>query len=88
MKEKIPPELVDALSKDKGFSLLIKGAPGTGKTLLALEIVRMFGSVNAVYLSTRVPKRTLYEQFPWLDALEPLNFIDVTKLYICICLAP
>jgi KaiC/GvpD/RAD55 family RecA-like ATPase len=82
MKEKIPPELVDALSKDKGFSLLIKGAPGTGKTLLALEMVRMFGSVNAVYLSTRVPKRTLYEQFPWLDTLEPLNFIDVTKLYI------
>jgi MoxR-like ATPase len=50
MNEKIPPELVDALSKDKGFSLLIKGAPGTGKTLLALEIVRMFGGVNTVYL--------------------------------------
>lgn len=82
MKEKVPPELVDALSKEKGFSLLIKGAPGTGKTILALEIVRMFGCSNAVYLSTRVPTSTLYEQFPWLDAcIEPLNLMDVTKLY-------
>jgi hypothetical protein len=82
MREKIPPELVDALSTDKGFSLLIKGAPGTGKTILALEIIRMFGCANAVYLSTRVPTSTLYEQFPWLDAcIEPLNLMDVTKLY-------
>ncbi|MBE0517192.1 MAG: hypothetical protein IBX41_07395 [Methanophagales archaeon] len=82
MREKIPPELVDALSKKKGFSLLIKGAPGTGKTILALEIIRMFGCANAVYLSSRVPATSLYEQFPWLDAcIEPLNLMDVTKLY-------
>jgi len=82
MKEKIPLELIDALSKEKGFSLLIKGAPGTGKTILALEIVRMFGCANAVYLSSRVPTTTLYEQFPWLDAcIESLNLMDVTKLY-------
>ncbi len=82
MKENVPPELVDALSKEKGFSLLIKGAPGTGKTILALEIIRMFGCANAVYLSTRVPTSTLYEQFPWLDAcIGPLNLMDVTKLY-------
>jgi len=51
---KIPPELVEALSVERGFSLLIRGAPGTGKTMLALEMIHQFGDTNAVYLSTRV----------------------------------
>lgn len=81
--ERLPPELVEALSSDRGFSLLIKGAPGTGKTMLALEILKEFGDSNGVYLSTRVSPSSLYEQFPWLeDSVPPLNIIDATKLYV------
>ncbi|RLG38087.1 MAG: hypothetical protein DRN91_03680 [Candidatus Alkanophagales archaeon] len=63
MEKRMPPELVEALSSDRGFSLLIKGAPGTGKTMLALEILKEFGDSNGVYLSTRVSPSSLYEQF-------------------------
>lgn len=83
MEKRMPPELVEALSSDRGFSLLIKGAPGTGKTMLALEILKEFGDSNGVYLSTRVSPSSLYEQFPWLeDSIPPLNIIDATKLYV------
>ncbi|RLG29542.1 hypothetical protein DRN97_11710 [Methanosarcinales archaeon] len=82
-KAKIPPELVDAMSGGKGYSLLIRGAPGTGKTMLALELIRSFGSPNAVYLSTRVSPSSLYEQFPWLgESIPPIDVIDATKLYV------
>jgi len=80
---KIPPELVEALSAERGFSLLIRGAPGTGKTMLALEMIHMFGDTNAVYLSTRVSPSSLREQFPWLgESIPPINVIDATKLYV------
>ena len=80
---KIPPELVEALSAERGFSLLIRGAPGTGKTILALEMIHMFGDTNAVYLSTRVSPSSLREQFPWLgESIPPINVIDATKLYV------
>jgi KaiC/GvpD/RAD55 family RecA-like ATPase len=86
---KIPPELVDAMSGGKGYSLLIRGAPGTGKTMLALELIRAFGSSNAVYLSTRVSPSSLYEQFPWLgESTPPIDVIDATKLYISADIIP
>lgn len=79
----IPSELKEALTSKKGFSLLIKGAPGTGKTLLTLEILKKFGNSSGVYLSSRVSPSSLYEQFPWLEkCIPPLNIIDATKLYV------
>ncbi len=79
---RIPPEMSEALSIGAGYSLLIKGEPGTGKTMLAFEILDEFGSDNAVYLSTRVSLPALYEQFPWLEELTGFSVIDATKLYI------
>ena len=67
MISRIPPELRAALSPGAGYSLLIKGAPGTGKTMLAFEILNEFGGENAVYLSTRVSLPALYKQLPWLE---------------------
>lgn len=82
MGKRIPPELEEALSTDGGYSLLIKGAPGTGKTMLALEILRESGA-NAVYITTRVSPQALYGQFPWLrECIEPENLIEATKLYV------
>ncbi|MBE0517385.1 MAG: hypothetical protein IBX41_08390 [Methanophagales archaeon] len=79
---KVLPELDEALSSEKGFSLLIKGLHGTGKTMLVFEILNEFGGDNAVYLSTRVSLPALYEQFPWLEERAHFSVIDATKLYI------
>jgi len=82
MNSRVPPELNEALSAGTGFSLLIKGEPGTGKTMLAFEILDEFGSDNAVYLSTRVSLPALREQFPWLKERTGFSVVDATKLYI------
>jgi len=79
----IPPELVDALSAGEGYSLLIKGEPGTGKTMLAFEILEEFGGESAIYLSARVSLPALYNQFPWLEERAGfVSVVDATKLYM------
>ena len=61
----VPQEIVEAL-ESRTFSLHIKGSAGTGKTTLALELMRLFPEkCEAVYLSTRVSPEKLYDQFPW-----------------------
>jgi KaiC/GvpD/RAD55 family RecA-like ATPase len=82
MESRIPSEIGKALSTGMGFSLLLKGEPGTGKTMLAFEILDEFGSENAVYLSTRVSLPALHSQFPWLEDRAGFSAIDATKLYL------
>jgi len=61
-----PKELLKPLS-DGGFSLLVKGQAGTGKTTLTLEILSNMSKYGSVlYISTRVPPSFLYEKFPWI----------------------
>nr|MDO8079298.1 gas vesicle protein GvpD [Candidatus Freyarchaeota archaeon] len=61
----VPQEIVHAL-ESRTFSLHIKGSAGTGKTTMALELMKLFPeNCRAVYLSTRVSPERLYEQFPW-----------------------
>jgi len=77
------PELDEVMSSERGFSLLIKGLPGTGKTILALSIITEFGGSDVLYVSTRLSPNSLYKQVPWLrECIPPLNVIDATKLYI------
>ncbi len=50
-----------------GHVLLIQGAPGTGKTTLALEILRRLLDRHKVYASSRTSPTKLRQHFPWLD---------------------
>ncbi|MHA1209638.1 MAG: gas vesicle protein GvpD P-loop domain-containing protein [Candidatus Freyarchaeota archaeon] len=62
--EWIPKEIVEAFNRLKGYKLLVKGAPGTGKTLFALSICEFLNSKGpALYLSTRVTPEELYSTY-------------------------
>ncbi|MGQ4915941.1 MAG: ATPase domain-containing protein [Candidatus Asgardarchaeia archaeon] len=69
----IPKEIIQVLNRGR-FNLLIKGAPGTGKTSLALTILRE-NITTGVYLSTRINLDELQEQFPWVKELIKRNQI-------------
>jgi KaiC/GvpD/RAD55 family RecA-like ATPase len=55
------------LLKSQVRSILIKGEPGTGKTTLALELLRLYG--KGIYVSTRLSKEQSEEQHPALGGL-------------------
>ena len=62
----LPMELEEFLSRDAG-SLLIKGGAGTGKTALALTILRALDErKNFLYLSTRTSTQHFFDYYPWL----------------------
>lgn len=63
----MPDELVRFIQRDT-YSLLIKGFAGTGKTTLALTILKALGSSNNFfYISTRISPKQLFQYYPWLD---------------------
>lgn len=66
-----PIEIVDIL-KNGGQLFLIKGEAGTGKTTLAMEIIRIVEEMGgrSFYLSTRIPAEKVFTQFPWLKDLD------------------
>jgi hypothetical protein len=62
----LPPELLRFLGRHS-YSLLVKGEAATGKTILALSILRAVDTGNNyLYLSTRVSPAQLFENHPWL----------------------
>src|SRR5690348_3932821 len=67
------PELPDHLSmilrflETPGDVLMIQGHPGTGKTTLALEILRNSPASRKVYASSRTSPTKLRQHFPFLD---------------------
>ncbi len=77
----IPDEIPEVLKKTKGYSLLVKGGPGIGKSTLALTLMVEKANVNGFYVSTRVKPDKLYEQFPWARKyVKADNIIDATEL--------
>ena len=67
--EGLPDELSEFLSRDT-YSLLIKGDSGTGKTILALTILRsLLPLENPLYLSTRTSPLQLVENYPWVEEI-------------------
>ncbi|MEM3530421.1 MAG: gas vesicle protein GvpD P-loop domain-containing protein [Nitrososphaerales archaeon] len=81
----IPKELINFLSQESNI-LLIKGKPGTGKTILSLELLNHFReSRNGVYVSTRVTPERLFASFPWLkDVINPESVLLANKKGITI----
>lgn len=70
----MPDELVRFIQRDT-YSLLIKGFAGTGKTTLALTILKALGSKNNFfYISTRISPKQLFQYYPWLN-----NFVEQPK---------
>lgn len=77
----IPPEIEAAFNQPYGFVLLIKGRAGTGKTTLALEVLRTIHYKKPIYISTRISSELLYKQFPWIEGFLPKdNIIDATNI--------
>jgi KaiC/GvpD/RAD55 family RecA-like ATPase len=59
-------------------TLLIKGLAGTGKTTVALEILKAAGKGNGAYISSRVPQDILAMHIPAMkQTLEDQDFLDV-----------
>ncbi|MBS7270433.1 MAG: hypothetical protein KIH10_16550 [Candidatus Freyarchaeota archaeon] len=77
----LPHELVEVSKLLKCYKLLVKGAPGTGKTLLALGICEFLNQDGtALYISTRVTPEELYATYPWVGKLiPPKNVLDATE---------
>jgi KaiC/GvpD/RAD55 family RecA-like ATPase len=62
------PEELKMFLKLETYSLLIKGNSGTGKTTLALTILRSLREKkNFFYISTRSSPRQLFDHYPWLS---------------------
>jgi GvpD gas vesicle protein, P-loop domain len=59
-------------------TLLIKGLAGTGKTTVALEILKAAGEGKGAYLSSRVPKELLETHIPAMKkTIENQDFLDI-----------
>ena len=59
-------------------TLLIKGLAGTGKTTVALELLKAAGKGNGAYISSRVPKDLLETHIPAMkDTLDSQEFLDI-----------
>ena len=75
-------EVESALKLMEGYTLLLKGAPGTGKTTYAITLLQRVcnGDAKGVYISTRIDPTALYRQFPGLEEQVPRkNVIDATQ---------
>ena len=62
----IPHELKEFVQNET-YSLLINGSTGTGKTTLALTILRTLDTKNFFYISTRSSPKQLLNYYPWLS---------------------
>ncbi len=64
--ERLPRELADFLRRTT-YSLLIKGSSGTGKTILALSILRALKVAKSfLYVSTRTSPVELLQSYTWI----------------------
>lgn len=75
-------EIESALRSMEGYTLLLKGAPGSGKTTFAVSLLEQIctGDSKGAYISTRIDPTALYKQFPGLEERIPVkNVIDGTQ---------
>ena len=75
----LPAELTHFLSRATPQALLIRGAPGTGKTMLALELLQAFHG-RRIYVSSRVSRADLDLDFPALGRLTQSGLISIVDM--------
>lgn len=78
----LPPEFPDLAKLDKGYSISIKGLPGTGKSSLALQLIASLP--NSFFISTRINPEIIMNDFSWLEQeIHPNRkypfFLDATR---------
>jgi len=65
--EHIPPEILKFFRENVGEILLVKGPPGSGKTLFSLECLKaLCRNQTGVAIFTRMDKDQLNVEMPWL----------------------
>jgi len=81
MSQTIPPEIANFLNKIDNAVLLVKGEPGSGKTIFTLQIIaNQAKRGQGIYFSTRTNAKSLYSQFPWIkESIPPENIVDATQ---------
>lgn len=74
----IPKEILTSFRKLRGFRLLVKGGPGTGKTLFTLTLCKTLkNGYVPFYITVRVTPEELYLDYPFIkDFLSPNNILD------------
>ncbi|HDJ38233.1 MAG TPA: hypothetical protein ENF24_03495 [Methanosarcinales archaeon] len=78
----IPVEVRGFLSHGGGSSLIIQGSPGTGKTIMALELMDEFLDLNPIYLTTRSTTEAVYRYFPRLRRMQDeINIIESKSVF-------
>lgn len=76
---RIPPELERFIQPPNAQTLIIRGPPGSGKTMLSLALLESFHG-RRVYVSLRVVEKSLLHQNPWLGKLPP-GQIEIVDAY-------
>ncbi len=77
----LPTELSHFLNRPAPQAMLIRGPPGTGKTMLALELLEAF-SGRRIYVTSRVRSADLGLDFPALGRMVEaghLSIVDMTS---------
>ncbi len=80
--EEFPAELLRFFTQRRGQVLLVRGDPGAGKTLFAvqaLDILRQYGG-DVLYVTTRVDTDTIYRNYlKETTRLTPSNVLDISQ---------
>ncbi len=73
-----PEEMLDQCAK--GGSLLIRGGPGSGKTILTLSLLLELKrrGLKVCYISARLPTSSLFRSSPLVEALGRDSLIDAS----------
>ena len=76
-----PPQILRDYLENPGVTLLIKGLPGTGKTILSLEIISSLRKTKGMYFSTRLTKESFIKKFPsFSKSIKPEQVIELPSM--------
>jgi KaiC/GvpD/RAD55 family RecA-like ATPase len=70
---RVPPELSAFLRLPTPQSLMVRGPPGSGKTMLSLALMEAFNG-RRIFVSLRTTRQNLLDQIPWLGRIPPGEF--------------